>query len=103
MRAQQAGAQDDTRDRLTHAERHLATRTGQAGAKPGNFVSWREGGDDGAGAASVIMLGHAYWLAHFSADSSIVGRTMRIGNRQVEVIGVLQPKKAVSSLLGSKQ
>ncbi len=48
-------------------------------------------GDDGAGAASVIMLGHAYWLAHFSGDSSIVGKTMRIGNRQVVVIGVLQP------------
>ncbi len=47
--------------------------------------------DDGAGAASVIMLGHAYWLAHFSGDSSIVGKTMRIGNRQVAVIGVLQP------------
>ena len=47
--------------------------------------------DDGAGAAPVIMLGHAYWLAHFSGDSGIVGRTMRIGNRPVAVIGVLQP------------
>jgi putative ABC transport system permease protein len=47
--------------------------------------------DDGAGAAPVIILGHAYWLSHFSGDSSVVGRTMRIGNRQVEVIGVLQP------------
>jgi putative ABC transport system permease protein len=47
--------------------------------------------DDGAGAAPVIMLGHAYWLAHFDGDSAIVGKTMRIGNRQVQVIGVLQP------------
>ena len=47
--------------------------------------------DDGAGAAPVIMLGHAYWLAHFSGDSAVVGRTMRIGNRPVAVIGVLQP------------
>ncbi len=47
--------------------------------------------DDGAGAAPVIMLGHAYWLSHFSGDSGIVGKTMRIGKRPVEVIGILEP------------
>jgi len=47
--------------------------------------------DDGAGAAPVILLGHAYWLSHFSGDSAVVGTSMRIGNRPVEVIGVLQP------------
>lgn len=47
--------------------------------------------DDGAGAVPVILLGHAYWLAHFAGDSGIVGRTMRIGNREVAIIGVLQP------------
>ena len=30
--------------------------------------------DDGAGAAPVIMLGHAYWLSHFAGDSSVVGK-----------------------------
>ena len=48
-------------------------------------------GDDGAGAAPVILLGHAYWLTHFSGDPKIVGKTMRIGKRAVEVIGVLEP------------
>ncbi len=48
-------------------------------------------GDDGAGAPPVIMLGHAYWMAHFSGDPAIVGKTMRIGKRIVEVIGVLEP------------
>ena len=48
-------------------------------------------GDDGAGAAPVIMLGHAYWLTHFAGDPKIVGQTMRIGKRAVEVIGVLEP------------
>ncbi len=47
--------------------------------------------DDGAGAAPVIVLGHAYWRDHFGADSGIVGKSMRIGNRQVQVLGVLQP------------
>ena len=47
--------------------------------------------DDGAGAAPVILLGHAYWMTHFSGDPKIVGKTMRIGKRPVEVIGVLEP------------
>lgn len=46
---------------------------------------------DGAGAAPVIVLGHAYWRTHFGGDSTIIGKTMRIGNRPVEVLGVLQP------------
>lgn len=48
-------------------------------------------GDDGAGAAPVILLGHAYWTTHFSSDPNIVGKTMRISNRAVQVIGVLEP------------
>ncbi len=47
--------------------------------------------DDGAGAAPVILLGHAYWRSHFGGDSTVVGRTMRIANRQVPIIGILQP------------
>ena len=42
-------------------------------------------------AAPVIMLSHAYWLDHFAGDSAIVGKSLRIGDRQTEVIGVLQP------------
>ncbi|MBL8999054.1 MAG: ABC transporter permease, partial [Gemmatimonadetes bacterium] len=48
-------------------------------------------GDDGAGAAPVVLLTHGYWSTHFRGDTSIVGRTMRISGRSVEVIGVLQP------------
>ena len=47
--------------------------------------------DDGAGASPVILLGHAYWMTHFSSDPKIVGKTMRIGKRAVQVIGVLEP------------
>lgn len=46
--------------------------------------------DDGAGAAPVVMLAHAYWQNHFVSDSGVVGRTLRIGGRPVEVIGVVQ-------------
>ena len=48
-------------------------------------------GDDGPGAAPVIMLTHEYWQKRFGGDSSIVGTSLRIGGRAVEVVGVLQP------------
>ncbi len=48
-------------------------------------------GDDGAGAAPVILLSNAFWLTHFNGDPSIVGKTMQISKRAVEVIGVLEP------------
>lgn len=48
-------------------------------------------GDDGAGAAPVIMLTHGYWQTYFGGDPTVLGRTLRIGGRNVEVIGVLQP------------
>ena len=48
-------------------------------------------GDDGGGAAPVVMLTHGFWMSHFQGDSAIVGKTMRIGGRSVEIIGVLQP------------
>ncbi|MBX3175137.1 MAG: ABC transporter permease [Gemmatimonadaceae bacterium] len=47
--------------------------------------------DDGAGAAPVLMLAHGYWQSHFAGDSGIVGQTIRVAGRQVEVIGILQP------------
>ncbi|MEA3245488.1 MAG: ABC transporter permease [Gemmatimonadota bacterium] len=47
--------------------------------------------DDGGGAAPVIMLTHDYWVRHFGADSSVVGRNLHIGGRSAQVVGVLQP------------
>jgi putative ABC transport system permease protein len=47
--------------------------------------------DDGRGAAPVMMLTHEYWTKHFGGDSSIVGKTLRIGGKVVTVVGVLQP------------
>jgi predicted permease len=47
--------------------------------------------DDGAGAAPVIMLAYDFWRNHFGGDSAIVGKSLRIGGRTAEVVGVLQP------------
>ncbi len=47
--------------------------------------------DDGAGAAPVMMLAHDYWESHFGGDSSVVGRSLRVGGKNATVVGVLQP------------
>jgi putative ABC transport system permease protein len=47
--------------------------------------------DDGAGAPPVIMLTYAYWRTHFGGGPDVINSKLRIGGRQVDVIGVLQP------------
>jgi predicted permease len=48
-------------------------------------------GDDGPGAAPVIMLTHEYWSKHFGGDSAMVGKSVRVGGKSAQVVGVLQP------------
>jgi putative ABC transport system permease protein len=38
-----------------------------------------------------VMLTKAYFENHFGADSSLIGKHLRIGGRQAEVVGVLEP------------
>jgi putative ABC transport system permease protein len=47
--------------------------------------------DDGAGAAPVMLLTHEFWLKRFGGDPGVVGSTVKLGPRDVEVIGVVQP------------
>ena len=47
--------------------------------------------DDGAAAAPVMVLAHEFWIRHFGADSSIVGKRLTVDGHPVTVIGVLQP------------
>lgn len=47
--------------------------------------------DDGIGVPPVIVLTHAYWQNKYGADSSIVGKQIRLDGTSVTVIGVLQP------------
>ncbi|MBC7896509.1 MAG: ABC transporter permease [Cytophagaceae bacterium] len=48
-------------------------------------------GDNGTGVPPVLVLTHEYWLRRFGGDSSIVGKTVRISDQAVAVVGVLQP------------
>ncbi|MBK6454739.1 MAG: ABC transporter permease [Gemmatimonadetes bacterium] len=47
--------------------------------------------DDGTGVPPVVVLTHEYWHKRFGGDSAIVGKSVRIDGRAVEVVGVLQP------------
>ncbi len=48
-------------------------------------------GDDGTGVPPVIVLSHEFWINRFGGDSAIIGKTVRIDGRAVEIVGVVQP------------
>jgi predicted permease len=47
-------------------------------------------GDDGPAAAPVMVLTHEFWIRRFGADSTIVGKQVRLDGKAVTVIGVVQ-------------
>jgi predicted permease len=77
----------------------VASRNVQGFAVTGNYFSMLNVGaligrpilpDDAAtpGAGAVVVLSYQFWQAAFAADSSIVGRTIRIADRSFEVVGI---------------
>ena len=44
--------------------------------------------DDAPGAADTVVLTAGYWRARFGGDRSVVGRTLAVGGRPREIIGV---------------
>ena len=47
--------------------------------------------DDGPKAAGVAVLTHQFWRAVLHSDSTVVGKTIRLGPGMVTVVGVLEP------------
>src|SRR5438445_6065802 len=47
--------------------------------------------DDGPKAASVIVLTYRFWSNSLNRDPSVVGKTLRLGDRSATIIGVLEP------------
>jgi predicted permease len=45
--------------------------------------------DDAPGTTETAMLSHGYWQERFGADPAVVGRTLRIEGRPVEIVGVM--------------
>ena len=73
---------------------------GVLGAKP-LFGRLIEPNDDlSADAASVAVLGHRLWVRRFGADPAIVGRSILVGSRPYQVIGVAAPGFAGPEAIG---
>ncbi len=47
--------------------------------------------DDAHGTKETAMLSHGYWQRRFGGDPEVVGRTLRIAGRPIEIIGVTPP------------
>jgi predicted permease len=47
--------------------------------------------DDGPAAVPVAVLAYQFWNEHFGGDTSVVGRSVRLNDKVVTVVGVVQP------------
>ncbi len=47
--------------------------------------------DDGAEAASAIVLTHRFWSTALNSDPTVLGKAIRLGPRTATVVGVLEP------------
>jgi putative ABC transport system permease protein len=48
-------------------------------------------GDEGPDKPSVAVLTHRFWMAQMGGDPGVIGKSIRIGARSAEVIGVVEP------------
>jgi predicted permease len=48
-------------------------------------------GDDGPDAAGAAVLTHRFWSTTLNRDTTVIGRTIRLGTRTATVVGVLEP------------
>ena len=54
------------------------------------FLPSEEG--DVPGAYPIVVISDRYWRSHYNADPSIVGRTMRVNQHDLTVVGVAGPR-----------
>ena len=47
--------------------------------------------DDRPGAPPVIIIGHSVWAERFGADTSAIGRTIRVNGAPATIVGVMPP------------
>lgn len=58
------------------------------GARVGRVISHRDAGES---PPAVAVLTYDYWHQEFGADPAVVGRTVTINSRSVEIVGVADP------------
>jgi putative ABC transport system permease protein len=84
-----AGAGGDI-DRVG-AEAVSASYFAVLGVAPAHGRAFRPDEDEVAGRNPVVMLGDGLWRRRFGGDPTIVGRTIQVGTRAADVIGILPP------------
>jgi putative ABC transport system permease protein len=47
--------------------------------------------DDGPKAAGAAVLTHRFWTTAFQSDPSLIGKSVRLGDRSATIVGVLEP------------
>jgi predicted permease len=47
--------------------------------------------DDGPQAAGAAVLTHRFWTTEFQRDPTVIGRSIRLGDRTATIVGVLEP------------
>jgi putative ABC transport system permease protein len=47
--------------------------------------------DDGPNAAGAVVLTHRFWTSALKGDESVIGKTVRLGDRAATIVGVLEP------------
>ena len=47
--------------------------------------------DDGPSAAPAAVLTHRFWSTGLDSDPSVIGKTIKLGDRAVTIVGVLEP------------
>jgi putative ABC transport system permease protein len=48
-------------------------------------------GDDGPNAAGAAVLTYRYWTSAWNSDPSVIGKTVRLGDRSATIVGVVEP------------
>jgi putative ABC transport system permease protein len=47
--------------------------------------------DDGAQAAGAAVLTHRFWTTALASDPTVIGRTIKLGDRSATIVGVVEP------------
>src|SRR5438045_9605152 len=47
--------------------------------------------DDGPNAAGAAVLTYRFWTTGLNSDPSVLGKTIRLGERSATIVGVLEP------------
>ncbi len=48
-------------------------------------------GEDAAGAAPVVIIGHSIWKNRYDSDPAVIGRTLKLNEAACTIIGVMPP------------